>query len=44
MVNKARGDIAYTIIDTDDLSEDITKVIEKHDGVIRARVIAKAVF
>ena len=44
MVNKARGDIAYTIIDTNDLSEDITKVIEKHDGVIRARVIAKAVF
>ncbi len=44
MVNKARGDYAYTIIDTNDLSEDITKAIEKQEGVIKARVIAKALF
>ena len=25
MVNKARGEYAYTVIDTNDLSEDITK-------------------
>ncbi|BBH25360.1 MAG: 3-phosphoglycerate dehydrogenase family protein [Intestinibaculum porci] len=44
MVNKARGDYAYTIIDTNDLSEDITKAIEKQEGVIKARIIAKALF
>ncbi|EMD17415.1 hypothetical protein HMPREF9943_00202 [Eggerthia catenaformis OT 569 = DSM 20559] len=44
MVNKAKGDYAYTIIDTNDLSEDITKAIEQKDGVIKARIIAKAVF
>ena len=31
-------------IDTNDLSEDITKVIENHEGVIKARIIAKIVF
>ena len=44
MVNKARGEYAYTVIDTNDLSEDITKVIENHEGVIKARIIAKIVF
>ncbi len=44
MTNKARGDYAYTIIDTEDLSEDITKTIEQKEGVIKARIIAKAVF
>jgi D-3-phosphoglycerate dehydrogenase len=44
MVNKAKGDYAYTIIDTNDLSEDITKAIEKQEGVIKARIIAKVVF
>jgi D-3-phosphoglycerate dehydrogenase len=44
MVNKARGDYAYTIIDTNDLSEDITKAIEQQDGVIKARIIAKVLF
>ena len=39
MVNKARGEYAYTVIDTNDLSEDITKVIENHEGVIKARII-----
>ena len=43
MVNKARGEYAYTVIDTNDLSEDITKVIENHEGVIKARIIAKIV-
>lgn len=44
MVNKARGDYAYTIIDTNDLSEDITKTIEQQEGVIKARIIAKVLF
>ncbi len=44
MVNKAKGNNAYTIIDTNDLSEDITKAIEKQEGVIKARIIAKVVF
>lgn len=44
MVNKARGDYAYTIIDTNDLSEDITKAIEQQEGVIKARIIAKVLF
>ena len=44
MVNKARCDYAYTVIDTNELSEDITKVIENHEGVIKARIIAKIVF
>lgn len=44
MVNKARGEYAYTIIDTNDLSEDITKAIEKQEGVIKARIIAKVLF
>jgi len=44
MVNKARGAWQYTIIDTNDLSEDIAKTIERIDGVVKARIIAKAVF
>ena len=40
MLNKSRGDIAYTLIDTDrKLSEDLLNQISDIDGVIRVRLI-----
>lgn len=44
MTNRSRGAYGYTILDSNDLSEGITKTIESLEGVVRARVIAKAVF
>jgi D-3-phosphoglycerate dehydrogenase len=40
MLNKSRGDYAYTMIDTDTaVSADLVSQIEAIDGVIKARVI-----
>ena len=40
MVNKSRGDLAYTLIDTkQDISDEILKQIEDLEGVIRVRVL-----
>lgn len=40
MINKSRGNLAYTIIDTDGKIDDATKnVLEKIDGVIKIRII-----
>ncbi|MBO6046145.1 MAG: 3-phosphoglycerate dehydrogenase [Erysipelotrichaceae bacterium] len=44
MLSRHRGGFAYTMIDTNDLSEDITKEIESIEGVVNARFIQKAVF
>ncbi len=38
--NKSRGDVAYTLIDTDSrIPEEVVKSLENSDAVIRARVI-----
>ena len=38
--NKSRGDVAYTLIDTDSqITDDVLKSLENSDAVIRARVI-----
>ena len=40
MLNKSRGDYAYTMLDVSDVdSEHIIAKLEEIDGVIRARVI-----
>ena len=40
MINKSRGNFAYTIIDADsDVNDDTVKAIEAVDGVIGVRVI-----
>ena len=40
MVNKSRGDLAYTLIDTkQDISDEIIKQIEDLEGVIKVRVL-----
>lgn len=42
MLNKSRGDLAYTIIDLAvgaEVADDLTKAIESIDGVIKVRVI-----
>ncbi len=40
LVNKARGDIAYTILDFNDaVPDELPEALEKIDGVIRVRVI-----
>lgn len=41
MVNKAKGDYAYTLIDTDDdLTDDIVNAIQNQDNVINVRVLS----
>ena len=41
MVNKAKGDYAYTLIDTnDDLTDDIVDAIKNQDNVINVRVLS----
>ena len=41
MVNKAKGDYAYTLIDTnDDLTDDIVEAIKNQDNVINMRVLS----
>ena len=40
MVNRSRGDYAYTLIDTnDDVRQDIIERIEVAEGIINVRVI-----
>ena len=40
MVNRSRGDYAYTLIDTnDDVRQDIIERIEAAKGIINVRVI-----
>ena len=40
MVNRSRGDYAYTLIDTnDDVRQDIIERIEAAEGIINVRVI-----
>lgn len=39
MVNKAKGDYAYTLIDTNDLTEDIVDAIKNQSNVINVRVL-----
>ncbi len=39
MVNKSKGDYAYTIMDVSDDVEDVAKEFESIDGVIKVRVI-----
>ena len=40
IANKSRGDVAYTLIDTDSrIPEEVVKSLENSDAVIRARVI-----
>ena len=40
MVSKAKGDYAYTILDTDAaVSADAAKALEAVDGVVKVRVI-----
>lgn len=39
MINKSRGEIAYTLIDTESIDKKVLEMIEKIDGVIRARFI-----
>ncbi len=42
MVNKSRGDVAYTVFDLDsDIGEELVKGIGEISGVIRTRLIAK---
>jgi len=40
IANKSRGDVAYTLIDTDTpIPADVVKQLEASDAVVRARVI-----
>lgn len=39
MINKSKGDYAYTMLEICDKSEKVCDVIEKIDGVIRVRII-----
>lgn len=40
MINKSRGDVAYTMIDCDkDVNDEITKLLCNIEGIIRVRVI-----
>lgn len=39
MVNKAKGDYAYTLIDTNDLTDDIVDAINNQENVINVRVL-----
>lgn len=39
MVNKAKGDYAYTLIDTNDLTDDIVNAINNQENVINVRVL-----
>lgn len=40
MINKSRGDVAYTMIDCDkEVNDEITKLLCNIEGVIRVRVI-----
>ena len=39
MINKSKGDNAYTIVDIDDSCDGITEKIKEIDGVLSTRVI-----
>jgi D-3-phosphoglycerate dehydrogenase len=40
IANKSRGDVAYTLIDTDSpVSDEVVKALAASDAVIRVRVI-----
>lgn len=39
MLNKSKKDYAYTIIDTDELPDEIVSAIENVDGVLKTRII-----
>lgn len=40
LLNKSKGDIAYTLLDVEKADEDIVSALKAIDGVIRVRVIA----
>ena len=45
MVNRSRGDLAYTLIDVDsfgDNGEDLLKALRAVDGIVRVRLVQKA--